>query len=31
MDIPAKCSYHDKQLVLSFPANHPFTPALTGI
>jgi hypothetical protein len=28
MDIPAKCTYHDDQLILSFPANHPFTPAL---
>jgi hypothetical protein len=30
MDIPAKCSYHENQLILSFPANHPFTPALAG-
>lgn len=30
MDIPAKCTYQDHQMILSFPANHPFTPALAG-
>jgi Transposase DDE domain group 1 len=30
MDIPAKCTYRDDQMILSFPANHPFTPALAG-
>jgi len=31
MDIPAKCIYHDDQMILSFPDNHPFTPALAGL
>jgi hypothetical protein len=30
MDIPAKCSYRGDQLVLKFPANHPFTSALAA-
>jgi hypothetical protein len=30
MDIPAKCSYQGDQLVLKFPANHPFTSALAA-
>lgn len=28
MNIPAKCSYHDNQLHLNFPAHHPLSPAL---
>ncbi len=31
MDIPAKCHFQDNQLELSFPAQHPLTPALSRL
>jgi len=31
MDIPAKCSFHDNQLELQFPAQHPLSPALSRL